>query len=109
MSKADASGRHRVIDVMDTVLEIGFDGCTMEQIARRLGIMYHPVRRALIALEASGWVEVIENPGSNQKLWRPGKKLLGISFAYRRHCISKIHTIEQEYTELSGKRLRDEL
>lgn len=109
MSKVDESGRHRVLDVMEAVLEIGFDGCTMEQIARRLGIMYHSVRRALIALEASGWVEVIENPGSNQKLWRPGEAVRRVCFQYRRHCLNKIHTIEQEYTEVTGMRLRDEL
>jgi DNA-binding IclR family transcriptional regulator len=98
-----------VLGVMNAVLEIGFDGCAMEDVSRHTGISYHSVRRALESLSAAEWVEEMKQPGTNQKLWRPGKKLLGISFAYRRHCISKIHTIEQEYTELSGKRLRDEL
>lgn len=105
----DMSGRHRVIDVMDAVFEIGFDGCSIEDVARHRGIMYGQARRALMALEASGWVEAIENSGSNQKLWRPGEAIRRVCFQYRRHCLNKVHMIEQEYTEVTGMRLRDEL
>jgi len=100
---------NRVVGTINAVTEIGFDGCSIDEIAKHAGITYHSARRALEALEVAEWVEELKQEASNQRLWRPGKRLLGISFAYQRHCLSRIHTIENEYTEVSGKRVRDEI
>tara|TARA_R110001583_G_scaffold38710_3_gene124856 strand:- start:915 stop:1244 length:330 start_codon:yes stop_codon:yes gene_type:complete len=109
MSKVDASSPNRIVSTMSSVMEIGFGGCSIDDIAQHAGITYHSARRALEALEAAEWVEELKQLGSNQRLWRPGKRLLGISFAYQRHCLSSIHSIENKYAEVSGKRLRDEI
>ncbi|PHS47260.1 MAG: hypothetical protein COB05_09775 [Marinobacter sp.] len=109
MSKSEATSPNRVVGTINAVVEIGFDGCSIDEIAKHAGITYHSARRALEALEAAGWVEELKQEGSNQRLWRPGKKVLGVSFAYQRHCLNRIHSIENEYTEVSGKRVKDEI
>lgn len=108
MSKPDASGRHRVLDVMGSVLKHGVEGCSTEDIARDLGVMYHPVRRALEALEASGWVMAYRRKGSNQKVWMPGEQLVQVAFQYKRDRLNQIHKIESEYARVTGEMLRDE-
>jgi DNA-binding IclR family transcriptional regulator len=108
VSKSEATSPNRVVGTINAVMEIGFDGCSVSEIAKHAGITYHSARRALEALEASGWVEGLKQAGSNERLWRPGEKVLVIPFAYRRHCLSKIHTIENQYTKLTGERLNDE-
>jgi len=109
VSKTDSNGPNRILMTMNAVMEIGFNGCSIDDIANHTRISYHSVRRALEALEVAEWAEELKQASSNQRLWRPGKKLLGLSFAYQRHCVGKIHSIENQYTEISGKRLRDEL
>lgn len=108
MSQVDASGRHRVLDVMGSVIKHGAEGCSIEDIAHDLGIKYHPVRRALGALEAAGWVMAYRNKGSKQNIWMPGEQLVQLAFQYKRDRLRRIHEIESEYARVTGEMLRDE-
>ncbi|WP_417581536.1 GntR family transcriptional regulator [Nitrincola sp.] len=99
----DASGRHRVIDVMNTILTIGVDGITMEEIADALGVKYQPVRRALEALEQHGWVQPYRRKGSNQILWMPGKWLIRVAFQYKQQQLTKQQTLKDEFHRVTGE------
>lgn len=101
--KTDASGRHRVIDVMTAVLEIGIDGCTMEEIASRLKSKYQPVRRALESLEVHGWVQSQRRKGSNHILWMPGEWLVRVAFQYKSHQLSKQQALKDEFHRVTGE------
>jgi DNA-binding IclR family transcriptional regulator len=108
VSKPDASSPNRIVSTMNAVMEIGFDGCSIDDIARHTGITYHSARRALEALEASGWVMDYRQKSSNQKLWAPGDRWIEFAIQYKRHQLDRIHDIESEYARVTGEMLRDE-
>ncbi|MCK7553042.1 hypothetical protein [Marinobacter goseongensis] len=108
MSKSEVSSPNRVVGTINAVVEIGFDGCSIDAIAKHAGITYHSARRALEALEESGWVMEYRRKGSNQKLWAPGERWVELAIQYKRHQLARIHKIESEYARVTGEVLRDD-
>ncbi|WP_305965667.1 hypothetical protein [Marinobacter salsuginis] len=108
MSKSEATSPNRVVGTLNAMMEVGFDGCSIDEIAKHAGITYHSARRALEALEESGWVVDYRRKGSNQKLWAPGERWLELAIQYKRHQLGRIHKIESEYARVAGETLRDD-
>ena len=108
MSANDTYNRSKTLEVFEALVELGFQGQTMADIASHCGFSYAAVRRSLLVLENHGWVVEAPQSGTKQKLWMPGEKLVQVAFQYKRNCQNHLHAIQQDYLNVSGEALRDD-
>jgi DNA-binding IclR family transcriptional regulator len=98
--------RSKVVTVLDALIDMGFEGHTIADIAAHTGISYQAVRRSLNALQESGWVVPGEQSSTKEKRWIPGSRLLAASFTFKKYCLQQRHSVEKQYLDISGEVLK---
>lgn len=105
---SDTSKTSKLLQVFETLTEMGFQGHSMEEIANKSGLSYAAVRRSLITLGNHGWVSDSPRSHSKAKLWKPADKLLYVSVKYKQDCLSQVHEVHAKYLEKTGEVLASE-
>lgn len=104
----DLNSRSKTLDVFEALVDLGFDGHSMEEISKKTGFKYSSVRRCLLMLQKHGWVVETPMSGSKKKLWKPGDQLLRVAARHKQDSLSRVHKINQKYLEITGEVLTDE-
>ncbi len=94
------------LSVFDALVEGGFQGLTITELAEKTGLSYAKVRRSLLTLEYQEWVVPGEQSSTKEKRWVPSSRLLAASFAFKKHCLQKRHGVEKQYLDISGEVLK---
>ena len=102
---SDTSKTSKLLQVFETLTELGFQGHSMEEIAIKSGLSYAAVRRSLITLENHGWVVEAPQSGTKKKLWVPGGKPISIAHQHRLHSLNEVNRIKQDYRKLASEEL----
>ncbi len=102
---SDTSKTSKLLQVFEALTDKGFQGHSMEEIAVESGLSYAAVRRSLITLENHGWVVEAPQSGTKQKLWIPGKKPIAIAHKHRKHLLSEVNRLKQDYRNVADEEL----
>ncbi|MGH1463324.1 MAG: helix-turn-helix domain-containing protein [Neptuniibacter sp.] len=105
---SDTSKTSKLLQVFETLTEMGFQGHSMEEIAIETGFSYAAVRRSLITLENHGWVAKTIRSSTKKQLWKPAEKLLYVSVKYKQDCLSQVHAVQTKYLDTTGEVLASE-
>jgi len=96
----------RGFKVLECLFENDFQGKTEADISKQTGIPLTTVWRMLNTLKLSNWAIDVPIDGSKRKLWKVnGVVLIGIANKYDEATLRKVHAIEKEYLETTGKEL----
>ena len=108
MSSNDSFNRSKTLEVFESLLEMGFQGQTIQNIAVHTGMSYQSIRRCLIVLKNHGWIAEAPLLGSRQQLWKPAEKLIKAAFQFKRYNHEKISTLERDYLSVTGEVLAND-
>ncbi|MGY8872760.1 MAG: MarR family transcriptional regulator [Pseudomonadales bacterium] len=97
--------RSKVVTVLDGLIDMGFEGHTIADIAAHTGISYQAVRRSLNALQESGWVVPGEQSSTKEKRWIPGIKLVSVAHAHREYMLNEVLRLKKDYRDIAKEEL----
>jgi DNA-binding IclR family transcriptional regulator len=107
MNKGPNNSVSRTIQILKCLFENDFQGKTETAISSQLKIPLSTVFRMLNTLKSLGWVDDYPVDGSKIKEWKiNGTVLIKIANRYEESALRKVHAIEKEYLEVTGKELR---
>ena len=97
----------RTIQVLECLFENDFKGKSETEISKQTDIPLTSVFRILKTLKALDWVDDYPVNGTKAKIWKVnGTLLIGIANKYDEATLNKVHELETEYLETTGKALK---
>lgn len=109
MSEKKSNTVCRAIQVIECLFENDFKGRTETDIAQQTGIPLTTVFRILKDLQSMKWVIDVPVKGSKARIWKvDGKNLVSIAFKFKKAALNQVHTIENEFSNISGEELTNE-
>lgn len=104
----DTRNRSKTLEIFEALIEMGFQGHSIDAISRHTGLSNSAIRRCMVPLKSYGWVLETPMSATNKRLWKVSEKMVKIAFSYKRDCLNQVNTIQNNYLGASGEVLKDD-
>ena len=95
----------RATDILEYLFANDFSAKTLSEIDEHTNVPATSSWRILKSLEAQGWVIEKKISGKKNSQWEISRKIVGIAHAFERQALNKVHSIKNEFRDITGRDL----